>query len=223
MFAGHVGVAMALGSVERRANVGALVTAALFLDFLLWFFILAGVESVQIPPDFVATHQPVFTFPYSHGLLAAMGWSVVAGAGMACGYRPLHAARFRCAWLFAAAVMSHWLLDALVHRAELPLAGASSPHAGLALWDSMGLALTVEASLLLAGLAVFLRGSSLPRGRSVALATFCVLMLALTIAGMTVAPPPPSAQAMAGSSFATLVLTCVLLGWLGRPPVQPPC
>lgn len=80
MFAGHVGVALVIGRVERRVNVGIFVIAALLLDFALWLFILLGWESVTIPDDFTTTHQPHFVFPYSHGLLAAAGWSVLAGA-----------------------------------------------------------------------------------------------------------------------------------------------
>ena len=64
MFAGHVGVALAIGRIERRVNVGLFVTAALLLDFLLWLFILVGWESVNIPDDFGTTHQPHFVFPY---------------------------------------------------------------------------------------------------------------------------------------------------------------
>jgi hypothetical protein len=37
-----------------------------------------------------------------------------------------------------------------------------------------------------------------------------------TAIGMTVAPAPPSALAMAGSSWITLVVVCGLFAWLGR-------
>ena len=46
MFAGHVGAAMAIGRAERRVNLGALIFAAVFLDFVLWLFVLLGWESV---------------------------------------------------------------------------------------------------------------------------------------------------------------------------------
>jgi hypothetical protein len=42
MFAGHVGAALVLASVERRVNVGAFITAALLLDILLWILVLIG-------------------------------------------------------------------------------------------------------------------------------------------------------------------------------------
>ena len=71
MFAGHVGAGLAIGSLERRINVGVFIFAAVLIDFMLWLFVLLGRESVIIPADYAATHQPEFVFPYSHGLLAA--------------------------------------------------------------------------------------------------------------------------------------------------------
>ena len=56
MFAGHVGAGLAIGSAERRVNVGLFVAAALLLDIVLWLLVLAGCESVAIPSDFARTH-----------------------------------------------------------------------------------------------------------------------------------------------------------------------
>jgi len=218
MFAGHVGAALALGRVERRLNVGVLVTAALLLDLALWCFVLVGWESVGIPAEFARTHQAEFVFPYSHGLLAGVLWSALAGAAGLLTLAHLSRAKWRAAALIGAAAFSHWLLDALVHRAELPLFGAASPRIGLSLWNAMPIALVVEAALVVAGLCLFMRGSALSRTRSIALAVTTLLLLAFTIAGMTVAPPPPSPVAMAASSLVTLVLVCALACWLGRPP-----
>jgi len=114
-------------------------------------------------------------------------------------------------------VFSHWLLDALVHRPELPIAGADSPTVGLGLWQSMPLALAVEALALFAGLVLFLSGAALSRARKVWFAALCLLVLAFTVVGMTVAPPPPSAYAMAASSLVTIAAVCALVYWLARP------
>jgi hypothetical protein len=218
MFAGHVGAALALGRVERRVNIGVIITAALLLDGLLWLFVLVGWESVGIPADFARTHQPAFVFPYSHGLAAGALWSALGGAAGLLAYAHRSRAKWRAAALIFAAVFSHWLLDALVHRTELPLAGAASPRIGLGLWNALPIALMVEAAIVVGGLCLFMRGSALPRGRSIALAVMSLLLLAFTIVGMTIAPPPPSAAAMAGSSLATVVGVCALACWLGRLP-----
>jgi membrane-bound metal-dependent hydrolase YbcI (DUF457 family) len=165
MFAGHIGAALAIGRSERRINVGAFVMAALLLDFVLWLFVLLGWESVVIPPDFAATHQPDFVFPFSHGLLASLVWSGLAGAAALVVCASLGRSMRRVATLVFAAVFSHWLLDAWVHAPELPIAGAGSARVGLGLWHNMPFALAVEALILIAGLALFLPGAALPRAR----------------------------------------------------------
>ena len=219
MFAGHIGVALVAGRVEPRVNVGVLAGASLLLDVLLWLFVLIGWESAEIPPDFAATHQPAFVFPYSHGLLAAVGWSVLAGAAalLWSHSRPAPIAR-RIAALAMTVVFSHWLLDALVHRPELPLAGAASPPVGVGLWDHLPAALAIEVATVGVGMVLYFRTSRLPRARRLGLGAVVVLVTAFTVAGMTVAPAPPSSAAMAASSLAAIALVCALMGWLGRVP-----
>jgi hypothetical protein len=218
MLAGHVGAALAIGRAERRVNVGAFILAAVLLDVVLWVLVLLGSESVTIPADFADTHQARFVFPYSHSLLAGIGWSALAGVAAFFWYPHLAPAKARAAALIAAAVFSHWLLDALVHAPELPIAGADSAKVGLGLWDTMPVAIAVEAIIAVAGLCLFVAGASLSRARKVGLSVLCLLVLALTVAGMTVAPPPPSATAMAASALVTLAVICVLAGWLGKLP-----
>lgn len=216
MFAGHIGAALALGRAERRVNVAVFVFAAMLLDFVLWLFVVLRRESVTIPVDFASTHQPHFVFPYSHGLLAGIGWSALAGAAMLLARAQAKQPAIRAAGLVVAAVFSHWLLDALVHAPELPLAGDDSMKVGLGLWQHMPVALASEAAIAVAGLYLFLSGSALSRARKIALTVLTLSILAFTIVGMTVAPPPPSALAMAASSLAIIVIVCALFGWLGR-------
>lgn len=202
-------------------NLGVLVFAAMFLDFVLWVLVLLGWESVTIPANFKATHQPEYVFPYSHGLVASIGWSALAGIATFLWYPRLDQPRLRAAALVSAAVFSHWLLDALVHAPELPVAGAASTKVGLWLWQTMPVALTTEAFMALAGLYLFVSGASLSRAKQLWLSVLSVLMVGATVAGMTVAPPPPSALAMAASSLGTIVLVSAFAGWLGRLPHGP--
>ncbi len=218
MFAGHVGAALAIGRAERRVNVAVFVAAALWLDLVLWALVLLGWESVTIPADFAATHQPAFVFPCSHGLLASVVWAALAALVAWAALPRLGPARVRAAAIVAAAVFSHWLLDALVHQPELPLFGATSPKLGLGLWQNLPLALAVEAAIVVAGLWLFVPGAGLTRAKALGLAGASLAILGFTIAGMTIAPAPPSAQAMAASSLVTLVVVCLLMCWLGRRP-----
>jgi hypothetical protein len=218
MFAGHLGVGLAIGRAERRVNVGLFVAAALLLDFVLWLLVLLGWESVAIPATFASTHQAEFVFPYSHSLAASVAWSALAAAGAWAICARLGPARVRVVLLIAAATFSHWLLDVLVHRPELPLAGATSPVMGFGLWNSMPVALAAEGAIVMLGIFLFIPRSRLPRGRSVAIAVLSLVILVFTVVGSTLAPPPPSGVAMAGSSLVTLVVVCALVAWLGRLP-----
>ncbi len=217
MFAGHVGAALIIGRADRRVNVGGFIFSALLLDAVLWVLVLLGWESVSIPADFTSTHQPAFVFPYSHGLLFSLGWCVLAGAAVFLWHVHLKLGRFRAAALIAVAVFSHWLLDVLVHRPELPVTLAGSIKVGFGLWQNMPVALAVEALIVVLGLGIFLPGASLSRARKSWLAVVCLLVLAFTVLGMTVAPAPPSVSAMAASSLLTIIVLCALVGWIARP------
>jgi hypothetical protein len=217
VFAGHIGAALAIGRAERGVNVGVFVAAALLLDLLLWLFVLLGWESVVIPPDFAASHQPEFEFPYSHGLLTSIVWAATAGTAAFMLYSHLRT-KWRAATLVAIAVLSHWILDALVHRPELPVAGPDSRRLGLGLWNDMPLALGLEAGIVVAGLWLFVSGARLARRRTVALTVLSLVAMAFTAVGMTIAPAAPSKTAMAASSLATVAVVCALVYWSGRRP-----
>ena len=89
---------------------------------------------------------------------------------------------------------------------------------GLGLWQNMPLALAAEGIIAAAGLSLFLSGAALSRARKLGLAALCLVVLASTIAGMTVAPPPPSVSAMALTSLITIAVVCAAGGWLGKGP-----
>jgi len=216
MFAGHIGAGLALGRLDRRINVAWFVTAALLLDIALWILVLLGLESVTIPTDFRRTHQVAFSFPYSHGLTSAIVWSSAVAVCCLSVPRSHPEGRSRLALLLAAAVFSHWLLDALVHRPELPLLGNMSPRVGMSLWDHTALAVFAESLVVVAGLLIFVPTSLTTVPRTAALIGVVALTLALTVVGMTMSPPPPSAAAMAISSLVTLGVVVALVGWLTK-------
>ena len=215
MFVGHVGAGLYFA---RRSvpvlNAGWFVTAALVQDLLLWVFLLVGLESGRIPPGARHGWELAYQFPYSHGLLstvvwalgaAALGWTLVPRIG-----------RARAAFGLAAAVTSHGLLDLLVHRPQLPLAGPASPRLGFALWEQMPLALALEAALALAGLWAYLRRAGLSPLRRRLLVGLCLALLLFTAGGMLFAPPPPSITALALSSLVLQALVCGLVFWIAR-------
>jgi len=215
MLAGHVGAGLALSRAAPRTNPGALLAAALSLDILLWTFVLAGLEEVRIPADYAARHQLAFAFPYSHGLAASLGWAALAGAAafLAAGVP----GRTRAALIVAAAALSHWALDWLVHAADLPILGGGSATLGLGLWDARPAALGIEAAMTLGGLWLYLTAAPADRGGRVGVAIVTTLVLALTVAGMTVAPAPPGPVEVAASSLGTIIVIVAVVAWLARP------
>jgi hypothetical protein len=162
-------VALAAGRAERQVNVGVFVAAALLLDMLLWLFVLVGVESVTIPVSFPKTHQAQFVFPFSRGLLASIGWSILAGGAAYTAASGERVRRQRIALFIGAVVFSDWILDALVHRPELPLVGAASPVVGLALWNHLTVSLILESGMLICGLVLFVTQSSASRAAALSL------------------------------------------------------
>lgn len=114
--------------------------------------------------------------------------------------------------------MSHWFLDALVHAPELRVAGESSMRLGLGLLEHLTIALLAETAIVLAGLHLLIPNSGLARLKAALLTASSLLLLGCTIAGMTIAPPPPSATAMAWGSLLRLIVVCALVLWVGRQP-----
>jgi hypothetical protein len=112
VFVGHLGAGLAAKAVEPRLGLGALFGAALFADLALWGLVLAGVESVGPPVVAGGARFFTFAFPWSHGALASVAWSALAGA-LAWGLAgPRTPRRHRLAATIAAAVASHFVLDA---------------------------------------------------------------------------------------------------------------
>ncbi|HEX6361785.1 MAG TPA: hypothetical protein VFZ93_02430, partial [Albitalea sp.] len=127
MFIGHFGVGFAAKRVAPAVSLGTLFLAAQFIDLLWPTLLLAGVERVEIRPG--ANPPLAFVhYPVSHSLVAVLGWAALIG-GLHFGLRR----RLRAALVVGAAVLSHWVLDLLVHEPDLPLAPGAA-RVGLGLW-----------------------------------------------------------------------------------------
>jgi hypothetical protein len=153
MFIGHFGVALAAKKAAPRTSLGTLILSAQFADFLWPIFLLLGIEHVRIAPGITKVSPLDFTdYPISHSLLMVMVWAVLCG-GI---YYALRHYK-RGAVVVAAAVLSHWVLDFIVHRPDLPLRPGGAARVGLGLWNSLPASITAEVLFFGAGVWIYLR------------------------------------------------------------------
>lgn len=151
MFIGHFGVALAAKKIAPRTSLGTLFFAAQFLDLLWPIFLLLGLEHVRIAPGITRmTPLDFYDYPISHSLVTAAGWSLLVG-GL------YYAARrnARAASVVGLAVFSHWVLDFLVHRPDLPL-WPGGPKVGLGLWNHWVAEIALEVAIFAAGIWIYL-------------------------------------------------------------------
>jgi membrane-bound metal-dependent hydrolase YbcI (DUF457 family) len=127
--------------------------------------------------------------PYTHSLVAAALWS--AAATMV--YKAIRkaGASNRAAALVGLAVFSHWVLDLVVHRPDLPLYD-NTLKVGLGLWNYPAPAFLLEAAILFGGIVLYSRSTTAQsaRGRWSSPAFGVVMLLAQ--AGAFFGPPPPA-------------------------------
>lgn len=218
MFIGHYGVAFGLKKADKSISLGLLFLAVQLVDILWPVFVLLGVEKVAIVPGVTAANPLDFTYyPFTHSLLMSFVW-----AGLV--YVLFRFVPFKAGWqkgkvvlILAIAVLSHFFLDLLVHRPDLPLGfGADSPKIGLGLWNHPAAAYLLEGVIFVGGLGIYLKTT---RGTGFA-GKYGILILALFLLAANFinlfGPPPPSGAAVAASGLAFNLLIAWLVYWLDK-------
>jgi len=158
VFLGHFAVGLAGKRLAPRASLATLLFASMLLDLLWPIFLLLGWEKVRVDPGNTAfTPFDFVSYPWSHSLHMTLFWSGLVGIVIRAITRDTRVA----VWV-GAAVASHWVLDWITHRPDLPL-WPSGPRAGLGLWNSVSGTVIVESVLFIVGLWLYLRGTR-PRG-----------------------------------------------------------
>ena len=209
MFLGHFGVALATKPLQPRVSLGTLFLATQLADLLWPTLLLLGVERVQIRPGLMAASPFDFIYyPFSHSLLALLLLGLLLGTTYGLIQR-----NWRGALLVGLVVPSHWLLDLVVHRPDLPLYLGSSPKVGLGLWNNLPATVALEVGLLALGLWQYAH-TTRPRNRTGRFALWgLVVFLVVIYLGAAFGPPPTDVPALAWSSQA-LWLTVGLGYWV---------
>lgn len=211
MFIGHAAIALAAKKLAPDLSLGLLLAAATWLDLVWPVLVLLGIESLRIAPGITAfTPLDFVSYPWTHSLVMALVWSALFALALSPWVR---AARER--WLLATLVFSHWLLDFISHRPDLPLAPGESMKLGLGLWNSIPATLLVEGALAAAGTWLYLRTTRADdaTGRW-ALHALLAFYVAIWLSGL-VSPPPPSDRAVAWVGVAGWLLP-LWAGWADR-------
>jgi hypothetical protein len=199
MFIGHLAVGLAAKRVVPRASLALLFVAVQLADLLWPLFLAIGIEQVRIDPGNTAfTSFDFVSYPYSHSLVCLVGWGLLLGLVYRFVLR-----EGRVVAITAALVVSHWVLDFVSHRPDMPLY-PSGPKVGLGLWNSIPGTLVVELAMYGVGLWLYLRATEardkVGRWGFAALAVFLVAVYLISIGNVPPSIPALYISAMAGSA-----------------------
>jgi hypothetical protein len=197
VFIGHFGAGFAAKKAAPSVSLGTLFLAVQFADGLWPLLLLLGIEHVRIAPGLMKLSAFEFSdYPWSHSLAALLAWAALLGGG----YYFLRR-NGRGAIVVAAGVVSHWFLDALVHRPDMPVL-PRGPYAGLGLWNSPAATVLLEVGFFGGGIALYLSATR-ARDRTGVRALWSLVMLLFALWVSTFfAPPPPGPLPVALSGIA---------------------
>ena len=210
MFVGHLAVSLGAKAIEPKAPLPALVAASFGLDLVWPWLVLAGVETVSVAPGNTAFTPLAFeSYPWSHSLLMAVAWPA---AVCVLAYRTSKSQRVSL--LLGALVVSHWVLDFVTHRPDLPL-WPGGPKLGLGLWSSVPATIFLEGGLYLVAIAIYVRALK-PRDAVGTWALWALVALTSVIwITQPWSPPPPSSNAVAAVALAMWIFPWWAL-WIDR-------
>ena len=216
MFIGHAALAFASKRLAPETSLGVLVAATFGLDLLWPLFCLMGLEGFRIDPGHTAFTPIAFDhYPWSHSLLMALVWSLLAFLVVR-----RTTGRARDAWVVAALVASHWVLDAVTHRPDLPLWPGRSPMIGLGLWNSVAGTYLLEGVLFAAGAAAYLSGTRPLNRRGTVVLWILILFLLVAWIPSPFSPPPPSPLAVTLTALGAFVIP-LWAAWADRHRSRP--
>lgn len=209
MFVGHWAPALAAAAASNRApKIGMLFIAAQLVDWAFFDLLLAGVEHMRFSPGISAMNpMDLYHMPFTHSLLGATGFAVMFAALV------WLVSKDRVAALIAGAVvLSHWLLDLLVHVPDLTLAG-SPPKLGFGLWNHPAIEMPLEVGITLGALWWYAKARQPARLPVLTLVAVLLGLQAVNWFG------PVEPEVTAGTSllaFFAFGLATVLAWWMGK-------
>ena len=190
MFIGHFGAGFTGKKFDKRPSLGTYFMAAQFVDLLWPIMLLLGIEKVVIEPGNTTTTPLDFTYyPFTHSLIGVIFWALLFGL-----VHFLFRKNMKAAFVLGALVISHWILDLIVHRPDLPIVLGVDLKIGLGLWNSIVATIIVEG--LIGGLFIYLKSTKAKnKTGSFALWGLVIFLVAIYVANLF-GPPPDSTEAI---------------------------
>jgi len=192
MFIGHFAVALAAKKAAPKVSLGALFFSVSLVDLLWPIFLLFGLEHVRISPGITAvTPLDFYDYPITHSLVTSIAWSLLAGALFFALKKDM-----RSSVIVGLAVFSHWILDFITHRPDLPLAPGETIKVGLGLWGSLPATIAIELGMFCAAWYVYAHATE-SRGSAgrVSFWSWTIFILSIYFANLF-GPPPPNETAL---------------------------
>ena len=210
MFIGHFALGFAAKRSAPRVSLAVLFLAAQLADVLWPVLVWLGLEQVRIDPGNTRfTPLDFISYPYSHSLLFLVVWGAVFGAICAGVVRD-----HKVILIIAALVVSHWILDWITHRPDMPLYPGSSRF-GLGLWNSIPATIAVETTLFAGGIWMYSHITrALDRVGRRAFVAFVSFLFLIYVAN--IGTPPPSVGAVVTAGIAGTAVILVWAWWFDR-------
>ena len=193
MFIGHFAIGFGSKAFARKLSLGSLFLAAQFVDLLWPILLLLGIEHVRIVPGITKfTPLDFESYPLSHSLLLVIGWAILFAVIYWFSQRYI-----KGAIVLGLCVVSHWFLDLIVHRPDLPLYPGNSPLFGFGLWNYSIGTVFLEEILFLLGVLFYIRTTKALDKIGIFGLWSLVGILVIIYIGNIFGPPPPNAEAIA--------------------------
>jgi membrane-bound metal-dependent hydrolase YbcI (DUF457 family) len=212
MILGQIGVGFALRTLSKSTNLGWIIASTLFLDALLWIFVLLGIEHYSIPANYEQVRHFRYEFPFSHGFLAALFWTFLIYILVR-----ISTARQKMAVLMAIGTFSSLILNLITHPSEVPLLFQNSFKIGIGLSDYIYLDFIFELFILITGLYLYfkLSYSKTFLGRY-GMGIFMVVLIYVDAGQLYLSPDPSSIVDTALGYLTSLVAVTAITYWLDK-------
>jgi len=192
MFIDHYGAGLAGKKAAPGVSAGTLFFAAQFLDLIWPVFILTGIEKVKIVPGLTDANPLEFSYyPYSHSLFMVIIWAALFGSIYFLYKRNLYNA-----FILGILVISHWVLDLIVHIPDLPIFPWSDFKVGIGLWNSEVVSVILEILIFSAGIYFYLSCTKAKNKKGTFGFWSLIIFLFIVYLMNIFSPPPPSVEAI---------------------------